>query len=238
MSADLPNEPSSSPKDPENQPIGQVLKQAGLLNEGQIQVALMDQSCSGLLFGEILVARGWIKPETITFFLEHLILPRTSEGQSASTIPQVIPSMDFQPDPENPTAAPEPLTLAAEPPSSAHEDLSRYVTRSERIPSVSVRALSQGERSSSNPPVQRATQPPAAILPNSARRTRNGWNPFRRTTPPTQFPSPAPFQPKSRETSFSGMKVDGYSIQDEWDAASEHLQDELLEDSDLRELLE
>ncbi len=228
MSADLPNEPSSPPKEPENQPIGQVLKQAGLLNEGQIQVALMDQSCSGLLFGEILVARGWIKPETITFFLDHLILPRTGEEQSASTIPQAIPPVEFQPDPENPTAAPEPPTLTAEPPSSPHEDLSRYVTRSERIPSVPVRP----------PSAQRPSQSPAAIPPNSDRRTRSWLNPFRRTTPPTQFPSPTPFQSKSREAFFSGMKVDGYSIQDEWDAASEHLGDELLEDSDLRELLE
>ncbi|MFQ3586027.1 MAG: hypothetical protein SNJ85_14120, partial [Cyanobacteriota bacterium] len=73
------------------------------------------------------------------------------------------------------------------------------------------------------------------------RRTRSGLNPFRRTAPPTQFPSPTLFQAKSsksKETFFSGLEVEGYSIQEEWDAVSEHLLDELLEDSDLRELLE
>lgn len=229
MSADQTSESSPIPKEPENQPIGQILKQAGLLNEGQIQVALMDQSYSGLLFGEILVARGWIKPETITFFLDHLILPRTGEGRSPNTIPPVTPPIDFQPNPSprDPAAVPEPLTSTTEPPTPSDEDLSRYVTRSERIPSVPVRANA--------PLVQR---PPAAIPPHSERRTRNWLNPFRRTAPPTQFPSPAPFQSKPKETFFSGVKVDGYSIQEEWDAASEHLLDELLEDSNLRELLE
>ncbi|MEN9231245.1 MAG: hypothetical protein Q6L68_10090, partial [Thermostichus sp. DG02_5_bins_236] len=213
----------------ENQPIGQVLKKAGLLNEGQIQVALMDQRCSGLLFGEVLVARGWIKPETITFFLNHLILPRTSEGQSPNTTPPVTPPVDFQPypSPEDPA---KPLTSATEPPTPPDEDFSRYITRSERIPSVPIRTKA--------PSAQRPTPPPAAIPPHADRRTRSGLNPFRRTDPPTQFPSPTLFKSKSKETFFSGLKVDGYSIQEEWDTAREHLLDELLEDSDLRELLE
>ncbi|MEN9221970.1 MAG: hypothetical protein Q6M04_05985 [Thermostichus sp. BF3_bins_97] len=205
MSADLPSEPTPAPKEPENQPIGQVLKQAGLLNEGQIQVALVDQRYSGLLFGEILVARGWVKPETITFFLDHLILPRDSE------VPRTIPQAEFRP---APTPVPE-ETPHPQPPTPAAEDLSRYITRSERIPSAP----------------KRPTQPPVSI---PAERRTHWPNPFRRTMPPTQASKGKPLGSKPKETYSSALRVEGYRVEDEGDALEQLLE----EDGDLRELLE
>lgn len=61
--------PPASPK-----PIGQILKEAGLLSDAQIQIALQDQARQrDLLFGEILVLRGWIKAQTLDFFLKHFV---------------------------------------------------------------------------------------------------------------------------------------------------------------------
>ncbi|MCX7595215.1 MAG: tetratricopeptide repeat protein [Fischerella sp.] len=54
------------------QPLGHYLKQAGLLNEHQIKTILYEQREMGLRFGELAVLKGWIKPTTISFFLQHL----------------------------------------------------------------------------------------------------------------------------------------------------------------------
>jgi tetratricopeptide (TPR) repeat protein len=54
------------------QPIGQYLKQAALLDEQQVQAILAEQqNCKGE-FGEIAIAKGWIKQSTLDFFLSHL----------------------------------------------------------------------------------------------------------------------------------------------------------------------
>jgi tetratricopeptide (TPR) repeat protein len=54
------------------QPIGQYLKQAALLNEQQIQAILVEQQRSKRKFGEVAIAKGWIKQTTIDFFLTQL----------------------------------------------------------------------------------------------------------------------------------------------------------------------
>ncbi|MDX2272021.1 MAG: hypothetical protein NW237_08735 [Cyanobacteriota bacterium] len=72
---------------PPKEPIGQVFKRAGLLSEAQVQIALMDQAqYAGTLFGEIVVMRGWIKPETLAFFL-NTILPTLQAAQPSQTPP-------------------------------------------------------------------------------------------------------------------------------------------------------
>ncbi|NJK55137.1 MAG: tetratricopeptide repeat protein [Pleurocapsa sp. SU_5_0] len=65
------------------QPIGQYLKQAALLNEQQIQVILAEQENSKLKFGEVAIAKGWLKPATLDFFLTHL-------QAKSSSIPAVL----------------------------------------------------------------------------------------------------------------------------------------------------
>ena len=54
------------------QPIGQYLKQAALLNEQQIQEILDEQQSSKSKFGELAIAKGWLKQPTIDFFLRYL----------------------------------------------------------------------------------------------------------------------------------------------------------------------
>lgn len=53
-------------------PIGQYLKAAGLLEEWQINSILKEQHHHNLRFGEVAVMKGWVKAETIEFFLHHL----------------------------------------------------------------------------------------------------------------------------------------------------------------------
>jgi tetratricopeptide (TPR) repeat protein len=54
------------------QPIGQYLKQAALLNEQQIQTILVEQQGSKQKFGEVAIAKGWLKQTTLNFFLSQL----------------------------------------------------------------------------------------------------------------------------------------------------------------------
>ncbi|MFM2311705.1 MAG: hypothetical protein RLZZ04_981 [Cyanobacteriota bacterium] len=54
------------------QPIGQYLKQAALLDEQQIQAILVEQQGSKRKFGEVAIAKGWLKQTTLDFFLSHL----------------------------------------------------------------------------------------------------------------------------------------------------------------------
>jgi tetratricopeptide (TPR) repeat protein len=59
------------PKQPK-QPIGQYLKQAALLNESQIQAILNEQKQTQQKFGELAIAKGWLKQTTVDFFLRYL----------------------------------------------------------------------------------------------------------------------------------------------------------------------
>ena len=54
------------------QPIGQYLKQAGLLDERQIETILAQQKHTERKFGELAIARGWLKQATLDFFLRYL----------------------------------------------------------------------------------------------------------------------------------------------------------------------
>lgn len=52
-------------------PLGLVLQRAGLVSPEQIKIALQDQArLPNRRLGEILALRGWIKPETVSFFAE------------------------------------------------------------------------------------------------------------------------------------------------------------------------
>jgi hypothetical protein len=54
------------------QPIGQYLKRAKLLNDEQIEDILVAQQQTHLKFGEVAVEKGWVKPETITLILRYI----------------------------------------------------------------------------------------------------------------------------------------------------------------------
>ncbi|MGB3532288.1 MAG: WecB/TagA/CpsF family glycosyltransferase [Microcoleaceae cyanobacterium] len=51
-------------------PIGQYLKQAGLIDDEKISQILQQQQTSDLRFGEIADAQGWVKQKTTNFIIE------------------------------------------------------------------------------------------------------------------------------------------------------------------------
>ena len=62
---------------------GEILIDAGLVTEAQVQVALKDQTIFGTIYriGEILALRGWVQQETIDFLVADLprIIQQTSK---------------------------------------------------------------------------------------------------------------------------------------------------------------
>ena len=55
------------------EPLGYYLKEAALLDEKQIAAILSEQQQVKLKFGELAVKKGWLKQDTLDFFLEYLL---------------------------------------------------------------------------------------------------------------------------------------------------------------------
>ncbi|MBE9047161.1 tetratricopeptide repeat protein [Pleurocapsales cyanobacterium LEGE 10410] len=66
------------------QPIGQYLEQAGLLNKEQIQKILDEQKQTKLKFGELAIAKGWLKQTTVDFFLRYLTPVSSAKSEANS----------------------------------------------------------------------------------------------------------------------------------------------------------
>jgi hypothetical protein len=64
-----------------NKPIGAYLVEAGLLSDAQVGVALADQGATSMLFGEILVTRGWLKAQTIEYLMQKIVIPERTAAQ-------------------------------------------------------------------------------------------------------------------------------------------------------------
>ncbi len=67
--------------DPINKRLGSYLIDAGLLTEGQVDVALNDQEATGMRFGDILVERGWVKRQTIEYLTRKIISMEREIGE-------------------------------------------------------------------------------------------------------------------------------------------------------------
>lgn len=63
--------------------LGSYLVDAGLLTTDQINVVLNDQQATGMRFGDIVVARGWVKEQTIEWIVAKVVEP-----ERKSTAPQ------------------------------------------------------------------------------------------------------------------------------------------------------
>ncbi len=70
--------------DQPQQPIGQYFKQAGLLSEQQIQAILDEQNYTNSKFGELAIAKGWLKQSTVNFFLRYLKPESLTEAELMS----------------------------------------------------------------------------------------------------------------------------------------------------------
>ena len=106
--------PSSKPKR-----LGSYLLEAGLLTPAQVHVALNDQQATGMRFGEVLVARGWVKEQTVEWIMQKVIVPecRATKDKGQLEKGQVAPSTTTQA--PNPTPAKPQPTVPPVAPSSA-----------------------------------------------------------------------------------------------------------------------
>ncbi|WP_299411481.1 hypothetical protein [Acaryochloris sp. IP29b_bin.148] len=71
--------------DPDLMPLGQYFRQAHLLTDAQIGYLLKQQDQTQLRFGVLAVANGWVKLQTINFFLTHLHLQDNPQLQQVET---------------------------------------------------------------------------------------------------------------------------------------------------------
>jgi hypothetical protein len=64
-------------KQPEIKRLGAYLIEAGLITPAQVDVALNDQEfmADEMRFGDVLVARGWIKQQTLDYLMEKIVEP-------------------------------------------------------------------------------------------------------------------------------------------------------------------
>jgi hypothetical protein len=75
---------------PRTEPIGQYLKAAALLDEEQIETILEEQKLTGGKFGTIAVLKGWLRQNTIDFFVEHLEVLRQWQAEKNSLLDRGI----------------------------------------------------------------------------------------------------------------------------------------------------
>lgn len=68
--------PAASEDPCEAKPLGAYLVEAGILTPAQVEVVLHDQALFDMRFGEVLAARGWVKQQTVDYFMEKVVLPQ------------------------------------------------------------------------------------------------------------------------------------------------------------------
>lgn len=68
--------------------LGSYLLEAGLLTADQITVVLNDQQATGMRFGDIVVARGWLKEQTIEWIVTKVVEPERQINQRRQPVPQ------------------------------------------------------------------------------------------------------------------------------------------------------
>jgi hypothetical protein len=75
----IPTNPSSH-RQPDIKRLGAYLIDAGLITPSQVDVALNDQEFmdDGMRFGDVLVARGWVKQQTLDYLIEKVVEPEQS----------------------------------------------------------------------------------------------------------------------------------------------------------------
>lgn len=79
---------SPAPASSSKKRLGGYLVEAGLLTPAQIDVALNDQKLTGMRFGEILAARGWVKQQTIEYLMHKVVTPEQQAVKPAQSVVQ------------------------------------------------------------------------------------------------------------------------------------------------------
>jgi hypothetical protein len=93
--------------------LGGYLIEAGLITPAQVAVVLNDQNFSqNMRFGEVLVARGWVKSETIEFVMKRVVEPE----RRAALDRQSVSDRNASQSQSRPIASPPPFPKPTPPP--------------------------------------------------------------------------------------------------------------------------
>ena len=64
--------------------LGSYLVEAGLITQAQVDVVLNDQKImDDMRFGEVLVARGWIKQQTLDYLIKKIVEPEQRAAKAS-----------------------------------------------------------------------------------------------------------------------------------------------------------
>jgi hypothetical protein len=125
----------------ERKRLGGYLVEAGLLTPSQVDVALNDQKLTGMRFGEILAARGWVKQQTIEYLMQKVVLPEQEAAireQSYEQEKMRESTLSYKPLAQSVDSS-QPLTSSVHPSSHDHEKFParRDIPIAKPLPSVS-----------------------------------------------------------------------------------------------------
>lgn len=89
--------------------LGGYLVEAGLLTRAQVDVALNDQKVTGMRFGEILAARGWVKQQTIDYLMKKVVVPerKAIKERNLQAQQNSLPAKEFAHKQMTPTQKPQ-----------------------------------------------------------------------------------------------------------------------------------
>ena len=134
MQDKIDRHPVSATVNPPKQ-IGSYLLEAGLLTNDQIRVILNDQQATGMRFGEIVVARGWMKEQTIEWIVEKVVEPERKLHQKLKAQP--VNNISALEKPQTPQVSPSPRIIAPATSANAKQTFTRRdLPISKPLPSV------------------------------------------------------------------------------------------------------
>ena len=84
--------------------LGSYLVDAGLLTADQINVILNDQQATGMRFGEIVTARGWLKEQTIEWIVQKVVEPERHMPKASSGAVKTAVRSAPEPQPARPNS--------------------------------------------------------------------------------------------------------------------------------------
>ncbi|AFY37763.1 hypothetical protein Lepto7376_1419 [[Leptolyngbya] sp. PCC 7376] len=82
-------------KQADRQSIGSYFVEARLMTDAQVEDVLVEQKVSNMRFGEVAVLKGYLKQETVRFFVEHLF-PEQLRVKEVSPFSRITQSTESQ----------------------------------------------------------------------------------------------------------------------------------------------
>jgi hypothetical protein len=109
------NRISTIARQPDIKRLGAYLIDAGLITPSQVDVALNDQEFmdDGMRFGDVLVARGWVKQQTLDYLIAKVVEPEQLIARRVVLEESMTVRHDLHATPEVPVPEEKPVLATA-----------------------------------------------------------------------------------------------------------------------------